>query len=82
MQLFLFNSVSIPALGPTQPPITWVLGALIPAVRQLGHETDHSSPSSAEVKNAWNYTTTLLTLSSWYDALIKQEIQHHGAVLS
>jgi hypothetical protein len=30
------------ALGPTQPPIEWVLRALSLGVRQLGHEADHS----------------------------------------
>jgi hypothetical protein len=27
-------------------------------VKCLGHEVDHSSPSSAEVKNAWSYTSS------------------------
>jgi hypothetical protein len=27
-------------------------------VKQLGHEPNHSPPFSAEVKNAWNYTST------------------------
>jgi len=27
-------------------------------VRWPGHEADHSLPSSAEVKNEWNYTST------------------------
>jgi hypothetical protein len=27
-------------------------------VKWLGHETDHSPPSNAEVKNAWSYTST------------------------
>jgi hypothetical protein len=39
-----------PALGPTQPHIQWVLGALSSGVKQLGHEVDQSSPSSAKVK--------------------------------
>jgi hypothetical protein len=30
----------------------------IPEVRRLGHEADHSPPSSAEVKNAWSYIST------------------------
>jgi hypothetical protein len=38
------------ALGPTQPPIRWVLGALSLWVKRPGREADHSSPSSAEVK--------------------------------
>jgi hypothetical protein len=28
-------------------------------VKRPGREADHSPPSSAEVKNAWNYTSTL-----------------------
>jgi len=50
---FIFITVFRPTLGPTQPPVQWVLG-----VKQLGHEVDHSPPSSAEVKNVWNYTST------------------------
>jgi hypothetical protein len=50
--IFLFSTASRPALGPTQPPIRWVLRALSPGVKQPGCEADHSPPSSAEVKNA------------------------------
>jgi hypothetical protein len=39
-------------LRPTQPPIQWVLEALSPGVKQPGRETDHSSPSSANIKNS------------------------------
>jgi hypothetical protein len=38
-------------------------------VKRLGREHDHSPPSSAEVKNAWSYTSTL-------------PIRLHGVVLS
>jgi hypothetical protein len=31
--------------------------ALSPAIKRLGREADHSSPSRAEVKNAWSYTS-------------------------
>jgi hypothetical protein len=27
-------------------------------VKRQGHEADHSRPSTADVKNAWNYTST------------------------
>jgi hypothetical protein len=48
---FLFSTTSRPTLGPTQPPIQWVPGAPSPGVKRQGRETDHSPPSSAEVKN-------------------------------
>jgi hypothetical protein len=51
--------VSRTALGPTQPPLQCVMGALSLRMRQLGCEADHSPPSSAEVKNDWSYTYTL-----------------------
>jgi hypothetical protein len=37
------------ALGPTQPPIQWVLGALSLGVKQLGPEADHLPPSNAYI---------------------------------
>jgi hypothetical protein len=52
-----YLTASRTALGPTQPPIEWVPAALSPGVKQLGRETDHLPPSSAEVKNAWSYTS-------------------------
>jgi hypothetical protein len=42
----------------TQPPIKWVPGAVSPAVKRPGREADHSSPTSAEVKKMWIYTST------------------------
>jgi len=44
--------VSKPALGPTQPPIQWVQGALSLGVKRPWREADHSPSSNAEVKNA------------------------------
>jgi hypothetical protein len=55
---FLFDTVSRPALGSTQPPIKWVPGTLSLEVKRPGREADHSPPSSAEVKNAWSYAST------------------------
>jgi hypothetical protein len=46
------------ALGPTQPPIQWVRGALSLGIKRPGREADHSPPSSAEVKNTWSFTST------------------------
>jgi hypothetical protein len=65
--IFLFSTESRPALGPTKPPIQWVPGAVSPRVKRPGDETDHSLPSSAEVKNAWRYASIPHT-SSWRGA--------------
>jgi hypothetical protein len=46
------------ALGPTQPLIQWVPGALSLGVKWPGHEADHSPSPSAKVKNEWSYTST------------------------
>jgi hypothetical protein len=48
--IFLFTTASRTALGPTQPPIQWVPGALSLGVKRPGREADYSPPSSAEVK--------------------------------
>jgi hypothetical protein len=48
--IFLFTTASRTALGPTQPPIRWVPGALSLGVKRPGREADHSPPPSAEVK--------------------------------
>jgi hypothetical protein len=58
MGIFHFTTVSRMVLGPTQPSIQWVPGALSLEVKWPRREADHSPPSSAEVKNAWSYTST------------------------
>jgi hypothetical protein len=45
-----FSMLSRTDLGPTQPPIQCVEGALSMGVKRPERETDHSPPSSAEVK--------------------------------
>jgi hypothetical protein len=55
--VFLFDTMFRPALGPTQPPVRWVPGVLSLEVKRPEREADHSAPSSAEVKNAWSYTS-------------------------
>jgi hypothetical protein len=50
LEIFLFITSSRMALGLTQPPIPWVPGVLSMGVKQPGCEADHSSPSSAKVK--------------------------------
>jgi hypothetical protein len=48
--IFLFTTSSGTALGPTQPPIQRVAGALSLRVKRPGCEAEYSPPSSAEVK--------------------------------
>jgi len=52
----------------TQPPIQWVPGTFYLLVKRPGREAGHSPPYSAEVKNAWNYTST--NTSSWHGAYL------------
>jgi hypothetical protein len=59
LAIFLLTTASRPVLEPTQPPIQWVPWALSLGVKRLGREADNLPPSSAEVKNAWSYTSTL-----------------------
>jgi hypothetical protein len=65
-KIFLYSTVSRPAVGPTQSLIQKVPGALSPGVKLLGREADHSTPSSAEVKNV-GPIPPLLTCS-WHGA--------------
>jgi len=48
--------MSIPALGPTEPPIQWYQGS-VPRDEVAGGEAHHSPPYSSKVKNAWSYTS-------------------------
>jgi hypothetical protein len=54
---FLFITASRTPLRPTQPPIQWEPGVLSLGVKRPGRKADHSLPSTAEVKNAWSYTS-------------------------
>jgi hypothetical protein len=48
--IFLFTTASRTSLEPTQPRIQGVPGSLSLGVKRPDRETDHSPPSSAEVK--------------------------------
>jgi len=48
---FFLSEVSRLVLGPTQPPVEWVPQIFSPGVNQPGHETDNSSPCSAQFEN-------------------------------
>jgi hypothetical protein len=54
------------------PPIQWTPWAISLGVKRPGSEADHSPPPSAEVKNAWSYTSTpQYVLMAW--CLVKQK---------
>jgi len=52
--IFFFTTMSRLTLGPTQPPIQWIPGALSLGVMQPECEADHLLPSSAMVRNVWS----------------------------
>ena len=54
---FWFYTTSTPALGPTQSPVPWIPG-FFPWGKSAGVWVDHSSLTSAEVKNEWRYNST------------------------
>jgi hypothetical protein len=55
--VFNFAIASRPDLGPTQRPNEWIQAALSLGIKRPGRQADHSPPSSAEIKNAWSYTS-------------------------
>ena len=56
-EIFFFKE-SRPAMGPTQPSVHLVPGALFQEVKQPAGEACDSPPFRAEVMNSWNYTST------------------------
>jgi hypothetical protein len=66
--IFLFDTMSRQALGPAQPPIKWVPGALSLGVKWLRREADHSPPSSAEVKECVELYLHTPNTSLWHGA--------------
>jgi hypothetical protein len=72
--IFLFTTTSRTALGPTQPSIQWVPGAFSLGVKHLGHEADHSPPSSAKVKECMELYIHSPDTFSWHGAQLKNSI--------
>jgi hypothetical protein len=65
--IFLLFMASRPSLGFIQLPIKSISGALSSRVKLRGREADHSSPSTAEIKNG-GATSPLPHTSSWRGA--------------
>jgi hypothetical protein len=56
------------------------IGVFFPGVKGLGREADHSSPSSAEVKKTWSYTSIpSCVCMAW--CLIRHRIRFYEVVL-
>ena len=55
-EVFLSSKTVEIGSGATRRPVQWVLG-FIHGVNRPRREANHSSPSSAEVKNEWRYTS-------------------------
>jgi hypothetical protein len=70
--ILLFTSSSITALGPTQPPIQWVAGALSLGVKRPRREAGRSPPSSAEVKECVEHIPPLPQYAFMAWCLVKQ----------
>jgi hypothetical protein len=68
MGFFLFTIAYRTALGPIQPSIKWVRGAISLRVKQPGREADHSHPSRAEVKVLVELYLHSPSTSSWRGA--------------
>jgi len=63
-------------LGPQLSPIPWVAGALPSAAKRLWCELEHSTPSSAEIKDVWNYKLI------HFNAFMKWWLMKHTNLLS
>jgi hypothetical protein len=59
-------------LGPTQPPIQRLPGALCLGVKRPGREADHSPPSTTEVKAWMELYVHSLSTPSWSGAQLKE----------
>jgi hypothetical protein len=55
---FVLSTASRPALKSTQPPIQLVPWNIFSEVKRKKREADHSSLTSAGVKNWWSYIST------------------------
>jgi len=61
------------ALGPTQPPIQWLPGALPLGVKRPGRETDHSHLSSVETKECVELYLHSSNTPSWRRSQLKEQ---------
>jgi len=65
-QTLHFPNLARPALESIQTPTLSALGALIMVAKRPGRAIAYPHPSSAESKNAWNYTSTHSYCTAWW----------------
>jgi hypothetical protein len=73
--IFLFTTASRPVLGPTQPPIQSVPGALSLGIKLPVCETNHLPSSSAEVKECVEFYLHSTNTHLWRGAQFKKKAQ-------
>jgi hypothetical protein len=76
--IFLFDTTTRPALGPTQPPIQWAPGILSLGVKLPEREAEHSLPYSAEVNNACLHSHNT---PSWRGSQLKKSTRDNFILL-
>jgi len=52
---FIFPKTPRLALGASQLPVRWIMGAFSQGVKRQGREADHSLAYSMELKKEWNF---------------------------
>jgi hypothetical protein len=66
--IFLFTTASRMVLGPTQPPVQWVPGALSLRTKRPRRGADHSPPSSCPGERMRGAIPPLANTSLWRGA--------------
>jgi hypothetical protein len=74
----LFTTTFRTALGPTQPLIQWVPGALSLGIKRPGREAYHSPNLVPRSKNEWSYTSTpQYAFMAWCSAKAQGHIYYY-----
>jgi len=71
--IFLFTTMLRTALGPTHPPIQWILGAFSLGIKRPEREADHSPTSTAEVKEWVELYIHSPNMPSWHGAKLQKK---------
>jgi hypothetical protein len=61
---YFFHKTPKPFLGPTHPAIQRVPKFLVTGEKRPGHKGKNSTPSIADVKNGWSYSSIVIFLNS------------------